>query len=147
MPWNPQPHLHPPARTTTPTRTTTTLQNKVLTNATLFKTILEFHTEIRVRMVAVNVEDSPAARQANQAIQGAMDAIAQQHPQAQHTTVIRDYRPQHTLIEKLVSPDIVYCLLLANLQVRCTTRAATLEQTPHTRALLLAAHDPNPSGA
>ncbi|CAE7738998.1 unnamed protein product, partial [Symbiodinium necroappetens] len=88
----------------------------VLTNATLLTTILKFHTEIRVRMVAVSVEDTPAARHANQAMQGAMDAIVQQHPQAQHTTVIRDYRPQHTLIEKLVSPDIVYSLLLTNLQ-------------------------------
>ena len=101
---------------------------QVLTNATLLKTILSFHTEIRVRMVAVSVEDTPAARHANQAVQGAMDAIVQQHPQAQHTTVIRDYRPQHTLIEKLVSPDIVYSLLLTNLQVRCATRAATLDR-------------------
>ncbi|CAE7465964.1 unnamed protein product [Symbiodinium microadriaticum] len=90
---------------------------RVLTNATLLKTILKFHRELRVRMVAVNVEDTPIARHADQAVQNAMDAIAQQHPQAHHTTVIRDYRPQHTLIEKLVSPDIVYSLLLTNIQV------------------------------
>ncbi|CAE7561495.1 unnamed protein product, partial [Symbiodinium necroappetens] len=92
----------------------------VLTNATLLKTILKFHTEIRVRMVAVSVEDTPMARHANQAMQGAMGAIVQQHPQAQHTTAIRDYRPQHTLIEKLVSPDIIYSLLLTNLQAHET---------------------------
>ncbi|OLP99450.1 hypothetical protein AK812_SmicGene18018 [Symbiodinium microadriaticum] len=89
---------------------------QVLTNATLLKTILKFHTELRVRMVAVSVEDTPIARHANQAVQSAMDALVQQHPQAHHTTVIRDYRPQHTLIEKLVSPDIVYSLLLTNIQ-------------------------------
>ncbi|OLP84946.1 hypothetical protein AK812_SmicGene34122 [Symbiodinium microadriaticum] len=88
---------------------------QVLTNATLLKTILKLHTELRVRMVAVSVEDTPIARHANQAVQSAM-ALVQQHPQAHHTTVIRDYRPQHTLIEKLVSPDIVYSLLLTNIQ-------------------------------
>ncbi|CAE7862909.1 unnamed protein product, partial [Symbiodinium sp. KB8] len=103
---------------------------QVLTNATLLKTILKFHTELRVRMVAVNVEDTPIARHANQAVQSAMDAIVQQHPQAHHTTVIRDYRPQHTLIEKLVSPDIVYSLLLANIQGRCAARAETLYGKP-----------------
>ena len=101
---------------------------QVLTNATLLKTILKFHTELRVRMVAVNVEDTPIARHANQAVQSAMDAIVQQHPQAHHTTVIRDYRPQHTLIEKLVSPDIVYSLLLANIQGRCAARVATMDR-------------------
>ena len=68
---------------------------QVLTNATLLKTILKFHTELRVRTVAVSVEHTPIARHANQAVQSAMDAIVQQHPQAHHTTVIRDYRP-HT---------------------------------------------------
>ena len=101
---------------------------QVLTNATLLKTILKFHTELRVRMVAVSVEDTPLARHDNQAVQGAMDALVQQHPQAHHTTVIRDYRPQHTLIEKLVSPDIVYSLLLANIQVRCAARVATMDR-------------------
>ena len=98
---------------------------QVLTNAILLKAILKFHTEIRVRMVAVNVEDTPDARHANQAIQGAIDMIVQHYP---HTTVIRDYRPQHTLIEKLISPDIIYGLLLTNSQVRYTTRAATMDR-------------------
>ncbi|CAE7414187.1 unnamed protein product [Symbiodinium microadriaticum] len=84
-------------------------------------------TDIKM-MVAVSVEDTPEARRANQAVQGAMEAIVQQHPQAHHTAVIRAYRPQHTFIEKLVSPDIVYSLLLTNLQVRCTIRAATLDR-------------------
>ncbi|CAE7452543.1 unnamed protein product, partial [Symbiodinium microadriaticum] len=61
---------------------------QVLTNATLLKTILKFHTELRVRTVAVSVEHTPIARHANQAVQSAMDAIVQQHPQAHHTTVI-----------------------------------------------------------
>ena len=100
---------------------------QVLTNATLLKTILKLHTELRVRMVAVSVEDTPIARHANQAVQSAM-ALVQQHPQAHHTTVIRDYRPQHTLIEKLVSPDIVYSLLLTNIQVRCAARVATMDR-------------------
>ena len=101
---------------------------QVLSNATLLKAILKFHTEIRVRKVAVSVEDNPLARHNNQAVQSAIDALVQQHPQAQHTTVIRDYRPQHILIEKVVSPDIVYCLLLTSLQVRCTTRVATMDR-------------------
>ncbi|CAE7845254.1 unnamed protein product, partial [Symbiodinium sp. KB8] len=63
---------------------------QVLTNATLLKTILKFHTELRVRTVAVSVEHTPIARHANQAVQSAMDAIVQQHPQAHHTTVIRE---------------------------------------------------------
>ena len=112
---------------------------RVLTNATLLKTILKFHRELRVRMVAVNVEDTPIARHADQAVQNAMDAIAQQHPQAHHTTVIRDYRPQHTLIEKLVSPDIVYSLLLTNIQVRCAARVATMDRRlTHAWSFLLA---------
>ncbi|CAE7730033.1 unnamed protein product, partial [Symbiodinium sp. KB8] len=81
-------------------------------------------TDIKM-MVAVSVEDTPEARRANQAVQGAMEAIVQQHPQAHHTAVIRAYRPQHTFIEKLVSPDIVYSLLLTNLQAiykECTAR-------------------------
>ncbi|CAE7466326.1 unnamed protein product, partial [Symbiodinium microadriaticum] len=45
---------------------------QVLTNATLLKTILKLHTELRVRMVAVSVEDTPIARHANQAVQSAM---------------------------------------------------------------------------
>ncbi|CAE7846571.1 unnamed protein product [Symbiodinium necroappetens] len=77
------------------------------------------HMDLQVRellMVAVSVEDNPLARHNNQAVQSAMDALVQQHPQAQHTTVIRDYRRQHTLIEKVVSPDIV-----------CATRVATMD--------------------
>ncbi|CAE7874060.1 unnamed protein product, partial [Symbiodinium necroappetens] len=110
---------------------------QVLTNAILLKVILKFHTELRVRMVAVSVEDTPLTRRANQAVQGAMDAIVQQHPQAHHTTVIRDYRPQHTLIEKLVSPDIVYSLLLTSIQVRCERVFSTAEaETLHGKPIL-----------
>ncbi|OLP98730.1 hypothetical protein AK812_SmicGene18772 [Symbiodinium microadriaticum] len=112
---------------------------QVLTNATLLKTILKFHTELRVRMVAVSVEDTPIARHANQAVQSAMDALVQQHPQAHHTTVIRDYRPQHTLIEKLVSPDIVYSLLLMNIQAWFTevSRAARFENVSKVLAVCM----------
>ncbi|CAE7802215.1 unnamed protein product [Symbiodinium necroappetens] len=107
---------------------------QALTNATLLKTILKFHTELRVRMVAVSVEDTPLARHDNQAVQGAMDAIVQQHPQAHHTTVIRDYRPQHTLIEKLVSPDIVYSLVLTSIQERFSSAAEA--ETLHGKPIL-----------
>ena len=101
---------------------------QVLSNATLLKAILKFHTELRVRMVAVQVEHTPQARHNNQTVQGAMETIAKQHPQAHHTTVIRDYRPQHTLIEKVISPDVIYNLLLANLPVRYATRVVTLDR-------------------
>ena len=101
---------------------------QVLSNATLLKAILKFRTELRVRMVAVHVEHTPQARHNNQAVQGAMEHIARNHPQAHHTTVIRDYRPQHTLIEKLISPDVIYSLLLTNLPVRYATRVATLDR-------------------
>ncbi|OLP93919.1 hypothetical protein AK812_SmicGene24106 [Symbiodinium microadriaticum] len=84
---------------------------QVLTNATLLKTILKFHTELRVRTVAVSVEHTPIARHANQAVQSAMDAIVQQHPQAHHTTVIREmcsssgyYGSAETLYGKPVLP-------------------------------------------
>ena len=101
---------------------------QVLSNATLLKAILKFHTELRVRMVAVQVEHTPQARHNNQTVQGAMENIARQNPQAHHTTVIRDYRPQHTLIEKVISPDVIYNLLLANLPVRYATRVVTLDR-------------------
>ena len=100
----------------------------VLTNAMLLKIILRFHTEIRVRMVAVQVEDTAEARHTNQTIQGAMDRIVQRHPQTYHTTVIRDYRPQHTLIEKLISPDIIYGIMLTSSQVRYAVRATAMDK-------------------
>lgn len=100
----------------------------VLTNGTLLKIILRFHTEIRVRMVAVQAEDTAEAVHTNRTIQAAMERITQRHPQTYHTTVIRDYRPQHTLIEKLISPDIVYGILLTNSQVRYAVRAVAMNQ-------------------
>ena len=59
-----------------------------------------------------------------------MDDLAERHQQAYHTTVIRDYRPHHALFEKLLTPQVVYSLLLVNMQTmqtRCTTRAATMD--------------------
>ncbi|CAE7268534.1 hypothetical protein AK812_SmicGene29371 [Symbiodinium microadriaticum] len=94
----------------------------VLTNATLLKIILRFRTEIRVRVVAVQVENTAEARHTNQTIQGAMERITQRHPQTYHTTVIRDYRPQHALIEKL------YGIMLTNSQVRYAARATAMDQ-------------------
>ena len=55
--------------------------------------------------------------------------ILRQNPQAHQTAVIRDYRPQHTLIEKVISPDVIYNLLLANLPVRYATRVVTLDRS------------------
>ena len=102
--------------------------HQVLTNGTLLNNIFRFHTEIRVRMVAVKAEDTTEAIHFNRTTQRAMDRITQRHPRTYHTTVIRDYRPQHLLIEKLISPDIVYGLLLTNYQVRYAVRAATISQ-------------------
>ena len=116
---------------------------RVLSNATLLKGILKFHTELRVRMVAVQVEHTPQARQSNQAVQEAMEALTQDHPQAHHTTVIRDWRPQHTLIEKVISPNIIHALLLTNHPVRYATRVVTLDRRL-THGLYSAAPRTNP---
>ena len=102
--------------------------HQVLTNGTLLNIILRFHTEIRVRMVAVQAEDTTEAIHFNRTIQGAMERLTQRHPRTYHTTVIRDYRPQHLLIERLISPDIVYGILLTNYQVRYAVRAAAINQ-------------------
>ena len=57
---------------------------QVLSNATLLKAILQFHTELRVRMVAVHVEHTPQARLNNQTVQRAMECIQGTIPK--HTT-------------------------------------------------------------
>ncbi|CAE7313904.1 unnamed protein product [Symbiodinium microadriaticum] len=99
----------------------------MLTNKTLFKLILKFHHEIRVRLVVIHNEDNLETMQASQHVGDAMDLLAEQHGQAYHTTVIRDYRPHHALFEKLLTPQVVNNLLLANMQIRCTTTAATMD--------------------